>query len=92
MSGKTSRSAATAAGLRRVRASSTCHRGEDMGSRAAYGLTYTSCQQSRKFDGLYRRLAADIGGRRSSRAGCFEATLAFIPSFAPRLKLRMLRQ
>ena len=35
--------------------------GRYFGSRAAYGLTYTSCQESRKFDGLYRRLAADMG-------------------------------
>ena len=35
--------------------------GTYFGSRAAYGLTYTSCQESRKFDGLYRRLAAHMG-------------------------------
>jgi hypothetical protein len=31
------------------------------GSRQAYGLTYQSCQESGKFNGLYRRLAANMG-------------------------------
>ena len=35
--------------------------GKYFGSREAYRLTYTSCQESGKFDGLYRRLAANMG-------------------------------
>ena len=35
--------------------------GRYFGSREAYGLTYTSCQESGKFSGLYRRLAVDMG-------------------------------
>ena len=35
--------------------------GTYFGSRQAYGLTYTSCQESGKFEGLYRRLAAHMG-------------------------------
>jgi hypothetical protein len=35
--------------------------GRYFGSREAYGLTYTSCQESGKYDGLYRRLAAEMG-------------------------------
>ena len=35
--------------------------GRYFGSREAYGLTYTSCQESGKFDGLFRQLAADMG-------------------------------
>ncbi len=35
--------------------------GTYFGSREAYGLTYTSCQESGKFDGLYRQLAANMG-------------------------------
>jgi hypothetical protein len=31
------------------------------GSRGAYGLTYTSCQESGKFNRLYRSLAAEMG-------------------------------
>src|SRR5215510_15447577 len=31
------------------------------GSREGYGLTYTSCQESRKLGGLFRRLAAEMG-------------------------------
>jgi hypothetical protein len=31
------------------------------GSRGGYGLTYTSCQESRKLGGLFRRLAAEMG-------------------------------
>ena len=31
------------------------------GSREAYGLTYTSCQESGKSRGLFRRLAAEMG-------------------------------
>jgi hypothetical protein len=31
------------------------------GSREAYGLTYTSCQESGKSRGLFRRLAAEVG-------------------------------
>jgi hypothetical protein len=30
-------------------------------SREAYSLTYTSCQESGKFNGLYRSLAAEMG-------------------------------
>ena len=40
--------------------------GRYFGSREAYGLTYTSCQDSGKFDGLYRRLAAHMGTDPSS--------------------------
>ena len=35
--------------------------GRYFGSREGYGLTYTSCQESGKLRGLYRRLAADMG-------------------------------
>ena len=35
--------------------------GRYFGSREAYRLTYTSCQESGKYDGLYRRLAANMG-------------------------------
>ena len=35
--------------------------GRYFGSREAYGLTYTSCQESGKFSGLCHRLAADVG-------------------------------
>jgi hypothetical protein len=35
--------------------------GRYFGSREAQGLTYTSCQESGKWNGLFRRLAADIG-------------------------------
>jgi hypothetical protein len=35
--------------------------GRYFGSRQAYGLTYTSCQESGKFSGLCRRLALDMG-------------------------------
>ena len=35
--------------------------GTYFGSRQAYGLTYTSCQESGKFEGLYRRLGAHMG-------------------------------
>ena len=31
------------------------------GSRAGYGLTYASCQESGQFRGLFRRLAAEMG-------------------------------
>jgi hypothetical protein len=31
------------------------------GSREGYGLSYVSCQESRKLGGLCRRLAAEIG-------------------------------
>jgi hypothetical protein len=31
------------------------------GSREAYGLTYTSCQESGKSRGPFRRLAAEMG-------------------------------
>lgn len=31
------------------------------GSREAYGLTYTSCQESGQYAALFRRLAADVG-------------------------------
>ena len=40
--------------------------GRYFGSREAYELTYTSCQDSGKFDGLYRRLAAHMGTDPSS--------------------------
>ena len=40
--------------------------GKYFGSRQAYGLTYTSCQESGKFNGLYQRLAADMGTEPSS--------------------------
>jgi hypothetical protein len=35
--------------------------GTYFGSREGYGLTYTSCQESRKLHGLCRRLAAEMG-------------------------------
>jgi hypothetical protein len=35
--------------------------GKYFGSREGYGLTYTSCQESGKFRGLYRALAAEMG-------------------------------
>jgi len=35
--------------------------GRYFGSREAYGLTYTSCQESGKSNGLFRRLAAEMG-------------------------------
>jgi len=31
------------------------------GSREDYGLTYTSCQENRKMDEFFRRLAAEMG-------------------------------
>jgi hypothetical protein len=34
--------------------------GKYFGSRQAYGLTYTSCQESGKYNGLLRRLAAAL--------------------------------
>ena len=34
--------------------------GRYFGSRQAYGLTHTSCQESGKYDGLFRRLAAAL--------------------------------
>jgi hypothetical protein len=34
--------------------------GKYFGSRQAHGLTYTSCQESHKYDGLLRRLAAAL--------------------------------
>ena len=34
--------------------------GKYFGSRQAYGLTYTSCQESGKYEGLLRRLAAAL--------------------------------
>ena len=40
--------------------------GRYFGSRQAYGLTYTSCRESGKFEGLYRRLAAHMGTDPSS--------------------------
>ncbi len=40
--------------------------GRYFGSREGYGLTYTSCQESGKFRGLYRRLAADMGADEES--------------------------
>ena len=35
--------------------------GKYFGSREGYGLTYTSCQESGKSRGLFRRLAAEMG-------------------------------
>jgi hypothetical protein len=35
--------------------------GRYFGSRERYGLTYTSCQESRKFDKLYATIAANLG-------------------------------
>lgn len=35
--------------------------GRYFGSRQAYGLTYASCQESGKFNGLYQRLATNMG-------------------------------
>ena len=35
--------------------------GKYFGSREGYGLTYTSCQESGKSRGLFRRLAAELG-------------------------------
>jgi hypothetical protein len=35
--------------------------GRYFGSRQAYGLTYTSCQESGKFNRLYRQLAEELG-------------------------------
>jgi hypothetical protein len=35
--------------------------GRYFGNREAYGLTYTSCQESDKFDGLFRSLAREMG-------------------------------
>ena len=35
--------------------------GKYFGSREAYGLTYTSCQERGKNRGLFRRLAAEMG-------------------------------
>jgi len=35
--------------------------GKYFGRRLTYGLTYASCQESGKYDGLYRRLAAEMG-------------------------------
>jgi hypothetical protein len=35
--------------------------GRYFGSRVAYGLTYASCQESGKFQGLFRHLAAEMG-------------------------------
>ena len=43
--------------------------GRYFGSREAYELTYTSCQDSGIFDGLYRRLAAHMGGTDPSSIG-----------------------
>jgi hypothetical protein len=35
--------------------------GRYFGCRHCHELTYTSCQESRKYDGLFRRMAADTG-------------------------------
>jgi hypothetical protein len=35
--------------------------GKCFGSRQGFWLTYTSCQESGKYDGLFRRLGADMG-------------------------------
>jgi hypothetical protein len=35
--------------------------GRYFGCRRCYNLTYTSCQESHKYDGLFRRLATDTG-------------------------------
>lgn len=40
--------------------------GKYFASRQAYGLTYTSCQESGKNSGLYRRLAAEMGADAAS--------------------------
>ena len=35
--------------------------GRYYGCRHCHELTYTSCQESRKYDGLWRRIAGEIG-------------------------------
>jgi hypothetical protein len=35
--------------------------GRHFGCRHCYRLTYTSCQESHQFDGLYRRMALELG-------------------------------
>jgi hypothetical protein len=40
--------------------------GRYFGSREAYGLTYQSCQESGRFNGLFRLLAANMGQTRRS--------------------------
>ena len=37
------------------------------GCRECYGLTYVSCQESHKFDGLYKVLAVNLGHRMTAR-------------------------
>ena len=49
--------------------------GKYFGSRQAYGLTYTSCQESGKYNGLYRTTRRGALNRRGSRAACSEAAL-----------------
>ena len=47
--------------------SSICRRAGGISeAEEAYELTYTSCQESGKYDGLYRRLAANMGTDPSS--------------------------
>jgi hypothetical protein len=36
-------------------------RGRSVGSRHCYDLTYTTCQESHKYDGLARMLARNMG-------------------------------
>ena len=43
------------------------------GSREAYELTYRSCQESGKYNGLFRRLAAEMGMDAASRAARAQA-------------------
>jgi hypothetical protein len=51
-------------------------RGRYFGCRQCHGLTYTSCQESHKFDGLRRRTGVDFArwskaaSRRARRGGC----------------------
>lgn len=47
--------------------------GRHFGSREAYGLTYRSCQESGKFNGLYRRLAAEMGADAASTRRALKA-------------------
>jgi hypothetical protein len=37
------------------------------GCRECYHLTYTSCQESHRFDGLFKHMAADMGGQFTAR-------------------------
>ena len=67
--------------------------GRYFGSREAYGLTYTSCQESGKFTGLYRRLAADMGTdeatvRRPLKGSVGQAGIMGCAPFMPRRNCR----